>query len=1081
MRKLIVMFAFVAVLTPMSVFASMYGVLSGRVVDTDGKGVVGATVLIEGTTRGTNVRTQNGSFTISNITAGNYTVRVRAVGKQEHKVNVRISVDQTTNINVTLRDDAVAIGEVHVVAAREGAAKVDATSVGSINTLTSDELTRSTSTSITAVVALSAGVSSGGDGYAVRGSRTSETQIRLDGLNMGDQFAGGFGGNARYFPMVSAYSTEEVQVITGNFSAQYGDAQGGIINSVMKTGRTDRFEGHLFFMADGILAGSQKSGTKVIHDGDKFKLIDGGEGAKLLTSQNKFIDVGFGGPLSFLDDRSTFYLSVGHTFEPYNNAYDIKDPWGNSMGRSPVSGSWMKNIEGRLNFGLTNDIKLLLGGKFGLTNRQSTGFRYYYDVGTPYRDKDGNITPLGEATPNGISGEVGKASASNQFVNNAFARINHTLTDRSFYEFTVAIGENNSESGRKVAGSELNYFTGFELMMPEDKWIVDGDKWSLATATMKGGKITGDKVIDWASPVSYVGLSKDKYCFSTWNGVNPFTGYYEGDYYSGSTNNPWGTNNMSNNGGTGGIEFRYANWKKVDGNYNLYGLETGNFKHTMKAGFEATYYTMHRHYNGTPYTGNPDYDIFTDKWGANIYAESDDVYNKTNKPINQFKLGMYVQDQIAYKGLIITPGLRLDIMDPMNKYRVVDTKQPAFVPISSHVVGVGGFEDATVKFRVSPRINVNYPITDKSYISLSYGQFFQTPAAYQLYDRFNLEMMRAGTLVGDPNMEAQQTNQYEVTYNNQITDEFMFSVAAYFKDIYNQLGVSSVNVAPRAYLQYAVSEYGSSRGVEFQVQKSLTNYFAFRLNYTLAYLTVTSSDINSNRNPMLDPYSGLYAFPLAPYYSSSDVRHLVKGDVFFSIGKGEGPTVANMLPLQNTTLVLEPFWRTGYPYTMSDVSGMGISERNVYRHPSAWNVNLKATKSFYLRDWFGEGMKNSMIEFQVSIDNVFNRREPLLYHSFTHDPLDDGRGLNTVLLGHFLQTPLFKEATHANPASWSPEQYDQYGFRLYNAAADLDGNGIITQQEKYEAWKKRYEEVTIQNRSYFQSPITVNAGVYIKF
>jgi outer membrane receptor protein involved in Fe transport len=88
---------------------------------------------------------------------------------------------------------------------------------------------------------MSSGVQTGSEGYSIRGSRPSETQIRLDGMNMGNQFSGGFGASgSQYFPMVSAYATEEVQIITGNFAAQYGDAQGGIINSVMKTGRTDR-------------------------------------------------------------------------------------------------------------------------------------------------------------------------------------------------------------------------------------------------------------------------------------------------------------------------------------------------------------------------------------------------------------------------------------------------------------------------------------------------------------------------------------------------------------------------------------------------------------------------------------------------------------------------------------------------------------------------------------------------------------------------------------------------------------------------------------------------------------------------
>jgi len=44
----------------------------------------------------------------------------------------------------------------------------------------------------------------------------------------------------------------------------------------------------------------------------------------------------------------------------------------------------------------------------------------------------------GEPTSNKIPHELGKIQATNQYVNNAFARINHMLTDKSFYELTLS-------------------------------------------------------------------------------------------------------------------------------------------------------------------------------------------------------------------------------------------------------------------------------------------------------------------------------------------------------------------------------------------------------------------------------------------------------------------------------------------------------------------------------------------------------------------------------------------------------------------------------------------------------------------
>jgi outer membrane receptor protein involved in Fe transport len=1078
MRKLIVMLILVAMFAPVSIFASIYGVLAGKVVDAEGKGIIGASVFITGTTRGTNVKARDGSFTVTNITAGNYTVRVRAVGKTEKNVNVRISADQTTNINVELKDESVALDSIVVTATSISAKKVDENSVGSISTMSNEELTRSTGSSIADVVGQSAGVSSGSDGYSIRGSRSSETQIRLDGLNMGDQFSGGFGAaGAAYFPMVSTYATEEVQVITGNFSAQYGDAQGGVINSVMRTGRTDKYEGYLEFKSD-IVAGYQGNSTNLIHENGKYKLVDGDGGAQYLMRNKKDISLGFGGPLGFINDRTTFYLTIANIFAPDNSGYDLHYVDGTSAVRSPISGTQSKNFEGRLNFGLTNDIKLVLGGKYGLVNNISTNFRFADVEATPYIDTlTGNIDPInGTPVANGIFQAAGKATALNQFVENAFARLNHTLTDRSYYEFTVAWGANNQEQARRVAGTELNYFTGYQLMQPEDNWIVDADKWS--QSAIIGGRNVGDKIIDWASPVSSIGMSKDNACSGTWTRINPLTGFYEGEMYSQATDNPYGRQGFNYAGGASGFSYQYSNFIQADGNYNLFGVETGKFKHTVKAGFEATYMTMNRHYNGNPYSGSPTYDIYTDKWGGNIYAENDVVYNKTSEPKNEFKLGMYVQDQITYKGIVFNPGIRLDVLDPMSQYRILTPEHPQFIPISSET----GFEDASVKIRVSPRININYPITEASYISLSYGQFFQSPAANYLYYFFNMEQMQAGSMVGDPNMEAQQTNQYQVSYQNQLTEELALSVSAYYKDIYNQLGVNTIMTVPDAYYQYAVSEYGSSKGLEVKVDKYLSNYFGLSLNYALAYLTVTATDETSNSSVLLDPYTGKLTFPLAPYYSSNDMRHLVKGNLYFFLGNDEGPTLFNMKPLQNLLISFGPYWHSGTPYTKVSMDGsMYISERNIYRYPSAWNCDLKVSKSFKLSDWFGQSMGKSTIEFVVEVNNLFNRRQPLYVYANTDDPLDDGQGLNYTLQGMFSSTPWYKDATGANPASSSIEQYDNYGNRLYNANSDFDNNGIVTQEEKYQAYKNYYQDITIQSRSNYQAPISVRAGVVVKF
>jgi hypothetical protein len=141
---------------------------------------------------------------------------------------------------------------------------------------------------------------------------------------------------------------------------------------------------------------------------------------------------------------------------------------------------------------------------------------------------------------------------------------------------------------------------------------------------------------------------------------------------------------------------------------------------------------------------------------------------------------------------------------------------------------------------------------------------------------------------------------------------------------------------------------------------------------------------------------------------------------------------------------------------------------------------LNFSKNFYLRDWFGESMKNSMIGFYVQIANVFNRREAIGYYSATGSPLDPGSGLNTLNLGDFNAVPWYKEASVANALTCSQEQYDRYGQRLYSVDADADQDGIVTQREKYEAWKTSQIQ-SLKAKANFQTPIRVQAGLIFNF
>ena len=106
MRKAIILILFGFLILPISSYAGITGALKGKVVDEDGKPLIGATVKVQGTNKGTYVKEKDGTFVINNLAAGKYEVLVTYKGKKTFSEKVTISADDFTKIIAKLEPDA---------------------------------------------------------------------------------------------------------------------------------------------------------------------------------------------------------------------------------------------------------------------------------------------------------------------------------------------------------------------------------------------------------------------------------------------------------------------------------------------------------------------------------------------------------------------------------------------------------------------------------------------------------------------------------------------------------------------------------------------------------------------------------------------------------------------------------------------------------------------------------------------------------------------------------------------------------------------------------------------------------------
>ncbi len=1054
MRRFFVLIMLVTLLLPIATFAQVHGSIQGTVVDEDSKPLPGVTIKLLGTKRGAKTK-PNGKFVINNVVANKYDVKVTHVAKGDQIIKgVRVLTGQSTPLNITMKDK-VSQTEVVVVTADRDMVKVNVT--GSQSVVTGDAIAKGSAENMVDAVAQQAGVTNSGSGYSIRSARQADTQILVEGMDMSNKFTGGMGlGGSKYYPMVSAAATESAQVMKGGMGAEYSGF--GAVNTSMKSGRNDKYEGYLRYRTDlSFLNGRQSSGLDLVRVGNNFEYNNVGEGHKLQGSNEGKYEFGIGGPLPGLNDV-TFFVSGYYFHEDYRGAsYEIYDPLGNNMSQVPNNQTWMKNISGKFTYELASGIKMVVGGTYGMTNFETAGYSSYYLTG------EGMST---DSVYNGVNQGFAKINVANQVLSNIYVKLNHTLSETMFYEVRVSRSSNSDYQGRRGSFDDPNFISGFDILEPQDNLQPQNE-------LMVAGS---DFVVDQYTQMNTTnGFTKDGYLEGEMPIRNPLTGYYEGRPYSSGTQNAFGLQNRFYSDGSvgGGFDFREGSYMQLDGKFSWI-LNEADIDQEFSAGFNLKLYELHRHYNGSPYSGDPSYDLYTDKWGGNIYATNEDyIYQKTSKPFKPTSFDFYLSDRIKYKDVTLSAGLRMDYFDANSQYRLPNDSYN-FVSIANEE----GLGDVDSKMKISPKIGVNYRITDQSVFKVNYGVYYSYPSLQLLYDGFNKVNLRGSSIIGNPDLDAQRKNEYQVGYESIITEDMMIELSAYYNDIYNEVGTVYIPAVPIPYYQYTVTEYGNSRGIELSLRRRMVDHFNFELNYTLGWATGTSSSATSNASLNTDPFTGNPMFPLAAYSTSRDIRHRVSASVNFNWGDDEGPAIAGIQPLQNTNINLTASYRSGAPYTKTDQTGNMLSNRNGERLPSYWNLDMRLTKAIKMSDiWEGAG--DTEIEFFLDVNNLLDITSAYSFYTVTGDPDDDGQ-LSKVNVGDYSTTIWYKEADYANSQSFNSLQYDYYGNRMYNEQADIDNNGQVNQIEKYESYINYVEKLRSFKGNY-KAPRTVYLGVKVKF
>ncbi len=229
---------------------TIYGSISGKVIDQSGGAIPGVEIVVKNLATGIARETltdEVGFYTVSALQSGEYSVQATMAAFEvtiKQPIPVRSSVDAT--VDFTLKPS----GGQEIITVESRAAFIETTKSQLNKIADSTQIMNLPGRDgLNAFALLQPGVvnsqnSRPGSGFVVNGARTRSNNFTIDGANNNDQ--------SLSTPRATLVreAIQEVNIVTNNFSAEYGRNSGSYVNVITKSG-TNQYHGTVQYQWSG--------------------------------------------------------------------------------------------------------------------------------------------------------------------------------------------------------------------------------------------------------------------------------------------------------------------------------------------------------------------------------------------------------------------------------------------------------------------------------------------------------------------------------------------------------------------------------------------------------------------------------------------------------------------------------------------------------------------------------------------------------------------------------------------------------------------------------------------------------------
>jgi outer membrane receptor protein involved in Fe transport len=735
----------------------------------------------------------------------------------------------------------------------------------------------------------------------------------------------------------------EVAYFVDGFSTQ--DPLAGISTTVINNNAlaeievtTGGFNAEYGWVASGVVNATTKEGTKDF-SGSVEAVTDN------ITSDNYDYNIyaaNVGGPIPGLE-ASTFFFSGERRWqrdrEP-SGLVDEKLP-NNSLG------GW--SGQGKVSLAVSDDINVKMGGVYSLDNWQEYRHSFYFNTAHTPRYKDQNLSlylkwtqTLSPRTFFNVAGNyyfVERIRGDGVYFDDLYAygrpKMNPKFDETGlFYSWDDIEGPTDILFDYLIDSAEYSYMYDYT-----DSQFVDPD-WIYTDSLLSDSLIVYDTLTDR----KYVLEGDEAYVWDDF--------YHRKSYYY-------------------GFDFDLTSQIAP--------------RHLVKFGVDFQRHSIryYRHLFPTFIGGRAAWEGI-DHYGYDLQYNETDTDDWRFDIKNPITFAVYMQDKFEWQDLVINAGVRFDYYD--SRALGIRNEEIPFANLSN--LERTDVTESEAETRLSPRLGIGFPVSDRTVVHLSYGKFFQRPDLNNLYVGYDFyEYMVTGGFYypfGNPNLEPEKTTAYEFGLSHQLGDYTSIDVTAYYKDVENLTQVRTISAVPESYSIYFNDDFGTVKGIDLALKMRRMRSVALDLNYTLAWASGTGSFATSNNNiAWTRSETPMLTAPLA-----FDQRHKITGIVDIRSGKGQGPMIGDVYPLENAGVNFIVNLGSGVPYspsrldadpvTLYSVSFTPDGPINSSNMPWTFRIDMKANKTFA----FG----NTNVDVYVWVLNLLDRDNPLFVYETSGDP-----------------------------------------------------------------------------------------------